>query len=180
MGRPKHLIEQDGRTWLEATVTTLQSQVDRVVISGAGTVPERLAQLPVVEDVKGLAGPLAGILAVFRRFPDVSWLVVACDLPHLRGAALSWLLSCRQPGVRAVLPDLEGEGNVEPLLAWYGRNMRDVLEQQAAASILKLRALAGKPGVISPRPPAGLRRSWVNINTPEKLILPDNGCQNPF
>ena len=177
MGRPKHLLKDNGLSWLEMTVHKLRQKVDTVVISGNGEIPASLGDIGVVSDVKGLQGPLAGVLALLRRQPEVSWLVSACDLPYLQVEALDWLLSCRRPGVAAVLPDLEGTGHLEPLLAYYDRSCRAMLEDLAAGGSLKLADLAGKPGVITPQPPAPLRGSWRNVNSPEEVLVPDNGCQ---
>ena len=59
MGVPKHLLEQNGRTWIERTVAILRQQVEQVVIAGSGDLPAVLANLPRVDDVSGLGGPLA-------------------------------------------------------------------------------------------------------------------------
>ncbi len=169
MGRPKHLLKQDGRTWIEGVVAKLEPHVDQVVLSGKGEVPSSLARLVRVPDVPGLGGPLAGLLSVLRWQPAVSWLVVACDQPAIDPRAFSWLKSCRRPGVRAVLPDLQGDGRVEPLLAWYDFRCRPLVEQLAAEGCLRPGGLVGRPGIITPRPPAELLGSWRNINTPLEL-----------
>ncbi len=169
MGRPKHLLRHDGRTWLEGAVAKLQEKVDRVVISGRGEVPASLADLPCLPDAPGLAGPLAGVLSVLRWQPYVSWLVTACDQPCLQPEALDWLLAARRPGVRAILPDLRGDGRPEPLLAYYDFRCRDDLEEIAASGRLRLGSLAGRPAVLSPRPPVHLHQSWRNINLPAEI-----------
>jgi molybdopterin-guanine dinucleotide biosynthesis protein A len=169
MGSPKHLLRRNGMTWLELIVQQFQGQVEQVVLVGQGEIPPPLARLPVVADVQGLQGPLAGVLAVFQQEPRVSWLVTACDLPCLERAALAWLLNCRGPGVHAVLPDLMGNGQVEPLLAYYDYSCRDFLEELAASGIDKLSGLVGRPGVITPQPPASLQGSWRNMNRPEDI-----------
>lgn len=169
MGRPKHLIEYEHKTWLEYTVDKLAPLVDEVVLSGRGEVPDSLASLPRVPDAPGLAGPLAGILAVMRWQPAVSWLVMACDQPNIQPESLQWLLDGRRPGVRAILPDLQGDGHLEPLLAWYDFRCRELLEEIAAAGSLRLSGLAGQPGVYSFQPPGDLRSSWNNVNTPAEL-----------
>lgn len=169
MGTPKHLLHRDGLTWLELIVRQLQGQVEQVVLVGQGEIPVSLARLPVVADAPGLQGPLAGVLAVFRHRPRVSWLVAPCDLPFLEREALEWLLGCRGPEVRAVLPDLMGKGQIEPLLAYYDCSCRDLLEELAAGGQNRLSGLAGRRGIVTPQPPVHLRSSWRNLNRPEDL-----------
>ncbi|WP_456384805.1 molybdopterin-guanine dinucleotide biosynthesis protein B [Desulfolithobacter sp.] len=177
MGRPKHLIESDGTTWVERTVRLLEQCVDQVVISGRGDLPDSLAHLPRVPDAPGLAGPLAGILSVLRWQPAVSWLVTACDQPGIRAGALRWLLDQRSPGIRAVLPDLEQDGRVEPLLALYDFRCRPLLEELALVGSPRISRLAGTPGIVTPAPPPDLHSCWRNVNTPDELK--DLSSQNP-
>ena len=169
MGRPKHLIEAGGCSWLERTVTLLGHCVERVVIAGPGDLPATLVGTEHLADAAGVAGPLAGILAAFRAHPGVSWLVAACDLPDMEIDALRWLLACRAPGVVAVLPDLAGDGRIEPLLAYYDDNCAHLLEAMAARGQRRMNRLRAAAGVITPQPPAHLRGSWRNVNTPEEL-----------
>lgn len=165
MGTPKHLLCQDGMTWLERTVGLLAQCTQRVVIAGAGEVPDTLGQLGRIADIAGVAGPLAGILAAFRLWPWVSWLVAACDQPDMHIEALHWLLSCRRPGVRAILPALAGDDHIEPLLAYYDQTCRDLLETMAASGRWGLCALGRERGVMTPQPPEHLHGSWRNVNT---------------
>ena len=169
MGTPKHLIRQDGLSWLERTVDLLAQCTDQVVIAGAGEAPATLDHIPRVADAEGLAGPLAGILGAFRGYPHVSWLVAACDLPDMRIEALRWLLACRGPSVRAIMPELAGDGMMEPLLAYYDQRCRDMLEAMAASGRWGLHGLRREDGVITPQPPEDLRGSWRNVNTPGDL-----------
>jgi molybdopterin-guanine dinucleotide biosynthesis protein A len=166
MGSPKHLLVQDGLTWLELIVSRLQEKTARVVISGQGEIPLSLATLPVVPDISGLRGPLAGVLGLFRWQPNVSWLIAACDQPAIEAEALDWLLSWQRDDIVAVLPDLLGNGLTEPLLAYYDFRCRGLLEELVAGGSGKLGDLAGRKGVITPQPPARIRRCWQNINTP--------------
>ncbi len=170
MGRPKHLLRQEGRTWLEGSVAKLQDKVDRVVISGKGDIPASLSDVPCIPDAPGLAGPLAGVLSVLRWQPYVSWLVTACDQPYMQPEALDWLLASRRPGVWAILPDLLGGGRPEPLLAYYDFRCRDYLEDIAASGRFRLGSLSGRSAVLSPRPPGHLHQSWLNINMPGEIL----------
>lgn len=169
MGSPKHLLRKKDRTWLEHAVKILAPKVDQVVISGSGAIPESLAALPQVPDAPGLAGPLAGILSVMRWQRRVSWLVMACDQPDVQPESLDWLLAQRQPGIRAVLPDLLGDGHLEPLLAWYDFRCRPQLETIAVSDSLKISRLANQVGIRHFQPPEHLHSSWHNVNTPDQM-----------
>jgi len=169
MGTPKHLLEQGGKTWLELIVEKLRERTDRVVISGRGEVPASLSNCPVVPDVAGMEGPLAGILAVFRAYPGTSWLVTACDMPEISIAALDWLLAQRGKGIKAVLPDLQGSGMVEPLLAYYDQSCRELLEKSVSDGSGRPGALHGRPGIFTPSPPVSLHYAWKNFNSPDEL-----------
>ena len=169
MGTPKHLLESNGVTWLELILSRLQERTEKVVISGKGAIPGSLQDITVVHDIPDLQGPLAGILALFQKYPGKSWLVAACDLPDIEVAALDWLLGYRGPDVRAVLPDLNGDGQVEPLLAYYDHSCLDLFEKAASSGLMRPGGLVGKPGVITPQPPVVIRSSWRNVNSQEDL-----------
>ncbi|MGD9948680.1 MAG: molybdenum cofactor guanylyltransferase [Desulfobulbus sp.] len=169
MGTPKHLIIQNDQSWVERTVSLLQQMLGRVVIAGAGELPPSLQGIARVPDAPNIGGPLAGILAALRAFPQVSWLVVACDQPDMGPEAVQWLLDCREPGVLAVMPDIAGTGRVEPLLAYYDRSILPVLEEMAAGGHRRMNRLQSVPGVKTPTPPSHIHHSWHNINTPDDL-----------
>lgn len=169
MGRPKHLIKQNGKTWLETAVLNLSSRLDRVVISGKGGIPSALAGITVIQDEPGLQGPLAGILSVMRWNPDVSWIVIGCDQPEINVAAIDWLLASRKREVWAILPDLHGSGHVEPLLAYYDCRCKGYLEEIAARKSFRISEMKGRYGIITPSPPLPLHGSWRNINSPDEM-----------
>lgn len=169
MGTPKHLLQREGITWLELILSRLMERTENVVISGDGPIPESLREIPVVKDDPGIRGPLAGIISVFRSYPDVSWVVTACDMPDINNQALDWLLGQRDNGVKAILPDLNGNGLVEPLLAYYDRSCHDLLEQKVSEGEMRPGGLVGHAGVRTPLVPFDLHSSWKNYNSIEDL-----------
>jgi len=168
MGTPKHLLRAGGRTFLERVVAAVEPRVSRVVVLGAGEVPESYQRLTRLPDPPELAGPLAGILAAMRWKSDVAWLIAACDMPLVTAGAIKWLLGQRAPGRVAILPRASDRG-VEPLLAVYEPQARRILEEVAASGCLAPHRVAEHEAVFTPTPPADLARAWRNVNTPDDL-----------
>ena len=169
MGRPKHLLTRDGKTWLTATADRLGEVCEQVVISGAGEVPTALARHARLPDVPDIDGPMAGVLAAIRWTSYTSWLMAACDQPELTADALGWLLSARAPGVWAVLGKLPGAAGPEPLPGWYNFSCGPVFERLALQHDYRLRAVANHPKVKVLDVPVDLAPAWRNINTPAEL-----------
>lgn len=161
MGRPKHLIRQEGRTWLERTVSALQAVAEQVVVVGAGELPSSdFFRLP---DVPGVVGPVAGLAAAMRWQPWASWLLVACDLPDLKAAALEWLVAARRPGVWAVIPQVDRD-YLEPLLAYYDFRVQGAMEVLVQRGEPRIGLLAAAEKVAVLTPPPALQGSWRNVN----------------
>lgn len=170
MGQPKHLITDDyGITWLEHTVEILKPFVDEVVLSGDGALPASLTGLSRLVDIPGVVGPLTGILSAVRWLPQVSWLVIACDMPHISAEALEWLLSHRQLGYWGYVPRMIETSHFEPLFALYDPGAAALFERQALSGEMRMRSIARHPKIMNPVIPESLRYGWGNINTPEQL-----------
>ncbi len=160
MGRPKHLMLHESRSWLERVTSAVSEQVHSVAILGAGEVPESFDGWPRISDVPGGAGPLAGMRAAMRWDPFASWLFIACDMPLLTSEAISWLLELRAPARWAILPQRANSGQVEPLCAWY--------DFRAAPLVERLNApcdLARWPHTHLAAIPIDAQRALDNINT---------------
>jgi molybdopterin-guanine dinucleotide biosynthesis protein A len=167
MGRTKSLLRYQEKTFVELVIAVLRQRVERVVLLGEGQTPEVPPEIARLPDAPGLAGPLAGILAALRWQPQACWIVVACDLPLLRVAALDWLLAQRRPQRWAVLPRV-GPERVEPLLAIYEPESLTLLEDIVTSGHRSPRHLEGHAAVHSPTPPVDLHDCWTNVNTPEE------------
>ncbi len=171
MGQPKHLITDDcGKTWLEHIAGILMPFVDGIAISGAGIVPESLAGVTCLADIPGVVGPLTGILAACRWRPQVSWLLVACDMPHISVETVEWLLAQRQADCLGCVPRITEESHVEPLFAWYDKKAAYLFERQALSGEMRISDIARHPEIITPVVPEPLRNGWENINTPGQLL----------
>ena len=162
MGEPKHLLKMGDQTWIEKIVATVDGLVNGVALLGRGELPGTLSEtIPVIPDAPDRQGPIAALTAAMRWNPDVSWLILSCDLPYITKEAVNWLLAQRTVGQTAVIPVLD---KPEPLFAWYHPRSKEYLEQaHAPRDILKA------PRVAKVVPSATIRTAWHNINTPQQL-----------
>ncbi|MEN8198509.1 MAG: molybdenum cofactor guanylyltransferase [Thermodesulfobacteriota bacterium] len=170
MGWPKHLIKGvNGLTWLENTLSLLDSFTSEIVLSGAGEIPAGLDSLVRLPDLPDVQGPLTGILAAMRHRPDVAWLLLACDMPNVTEEALAWLVGTRRQDSWGTVPRLKEDGFVEPLLALYEPRAGEYFEELRRAGIFRISMVAKKAHISTPLVPPSLVRAWSNINTPEEL-----------
>ncbi len=170
MGRPKHLlVDTAGRTWLERCVAVIEPRVAGVALAGKGEVPECLAALRRLPDIPGLGGPLSGILAAMRWLPDVTWLLLACDMPLVSGDAVDWMLAQGKVGQWAAVPRLQGRERVEPLFARYDLQCGPLFEEMRAVGTGAIHRVTAYVKVRVVEVPEQLREAWQNVNTPEEL-----------
>lgn len=137
MGVDKALLMHDGESQLARAVRLLERVTDEAFVSTRADQqddPERAKFKQIVDRYDGI-GPVAGILSAMDTYPDVDWLVVACDLPNLSESVLTALLPERRGGhpfvaYRSVHNDLP-----EPLCAVYGRGSDKLLRGFVAEGI---------------------------------------------
>ena len=165
MGQPKHLLEKEGHSWLELINSRLSKICDEVVIVGEGQLPE--GDWRRLSDAPGCNGPLAGILAAMRQYPDASFIICACDMPEVSSAALEWLLAQRQPADWALVPKINNYS--QPLFAFYDPRIKPVFEDLASQGIMKPREVCSNKHVRIIKPPPHLSMAWRNINYPGEL-----------
>ena len=174
MHRDKAALLYQGKTQLDRAVDLASGYVDRVFVSvrasQAGE-PTR-SEKPLIVDLAGLSetsGPIVGIRSAMAAYPDVAWLVVACDLPFLSDAALEQLLKARDPSVLATAFRSAHDGLPEPLCA--------IWEPAAAVALAAYQSGGGHcPRKFLRRHPASLiephdRRALDNVNTPEEYTV---------
>ena len=91
MQKDKAALTYHGRTQLEWAVSLLQPFAQRVFVSVR---PDQTgdpvrARFEQIVDTHENLGPIAGITAAQAKYPDVAWLVLACDLPFLDSSTLA-------------------------------------------------------------------------------------------
>src|SRR5215470_13063663 len=135
MQRDKAVLNYHGRTQLEWAVTLLQPYVQRVFVSVRPdqTADPIRARFEQIVDTHENLGPVAGIMSAQAKYPDVAWLVVACDLPFLDHGTLSTLICARQPGRLATAYRSSHDVLPEPLCAIYEPASREPLLDYVAS-----------------------------------------------
>ena len=121
MGQDKALINLEGTTLLDRTYNLLSPLIEQVYVSVRHDQMNeaKRAQYPMIIDLLGYSGPIAGILSAGDHDPNCGWLVVACDMPFLDSQTIDQLIRARNPETTATLfQSIDGSG-VEPLCAIY-------------------------------------------------------------
>jgi molybdopterin-guanine dinucleotide biosynthesis protein A len=135
MQRDKAALTYHGRTQLEWAVSFLQPHVQRVFVSVRPDQTNDLvrARFDQIVDTHDNLGPIAGIMAAQAKYPEVAWLVLACDLPFLDDGTLTTLVAARQPQRLATAFRSSHDVLPEPLCAIYEPASREAILAHAAS-----------------------------------------------
>ncbi len=169
MGRDKALLEHGGRSQLERMMALLSESVDRAFVSTSKDQrdePERRRFDQVVDRYEDM-GPLAGILSAMDEYPQVDWLVVACDLPNIDTATLRYLIDNRSSDHPFTAFISSHDGLPEPLCAVYRAGTANSLREFIQDGIRCPRKILIRSDtcLIDQLNP----RSLDNVNTPDDL-----------
>lgn len=168
MQRDKAQLAYAGKPQLQRAWQLLQAVTTRAFVSlRADQCNDPLrSSLPQIVDTYDAIGPTAGILSAQDAYPEVAWLVVACDLPLLDATTLQTLLDARDPTADATAFCSRFDGLPEPLCALWEPSSHVLLkERHAGASYCPRKALILLRSKLLPAPGDALD----NINTPEEF-----------
>ncbi len=169
MGSDKALLRQDGETQLSRAVNLLQDRLERVFVSTRAEQDgdaERGKFARIVDRYDDM-GPLAGILSAMDSNNEVSWLVLACDLPNIDPATIQYLLDHCSPEHVATAFNSVHDGLPEPLCAIYRPPARPIIDAFAEQGIICPRKilLNSDTHLLEQPHPGALH----NINSPDDL-----------
>jgi molybdenum cofactor guanylyltransferase len=119
MHRDKAALQYRGKSQLDRAFDLAARHVDKVFVSvraSQAADPTRAQRPLIVDSVEG-EGPIVGIRSALAAYPQVAWLVLACDLPFLSDTVLSQLLRERDPTALATAFRSTHDGLPEPLCA---------------------------------------------------------------
>ncbi len=125
------------------------------------------SRFPQIIDRYRDLGPIAGILSAMDEHPAADWLVVACDLPNLDAATISYLVEQRSPDKPFTAFTSSHDGLPEPLCAVYRADSAANVRAFVADGIhcpRKILIRSDTELLEQPNP-----ASLDNINTPDDL-----------
>ncbi len=169
MGQDKALLIRDGRSQLQYLTEMLQGYVERVFVSARQDQQgeeERGRYAQIIDRYENI-GPVAGILSALEEYPEVDWLIVACDLPNIDTNTIRYLLEQRSPEHPFTAYISSHDGLPEPLCAIYRCGCADIVRQFVDDGIncpRKILIRSETHLLEQPDP-----RSLDNVNTPEDL-----------
>lgn len=136
MGTDKALLNYHGRPQQELLFDLVQEFCEHTYISlredQRDDLPEKYT---VIQDLNEYPGPLNGILSAHKKYPNVAWMVIACDLPLLNKEALNLLVAGRDVNKDATALATKASGLPEPLAAiWEPKGLQHVMEYQKNAT----------------------------------------------
>jgi molybdopterin-guanine dinucleotide biosynthesis protein A len=183
MGTDKAFLKLDGRPLIEHVLSALRQAARTIIIVTNSPAAYAAYDAEIVGDRGGKRGSLIGLYSGLLRSRDDFSIVVACDMPFLSPALLSYMAGLAE-GYDAVLP---GSGDlIEPLHAVYGRHLLPVIEQHIERDDRRIRSIFEGRRVryvsqeeidrFDPR-----RRSFINLNTRkeyEEVTCSDLECRS--
>jgi molybdopterin-guanine dinucleotide biosynthesis protein A len=135
MQKDKAALVYHGRSQLEWAVSFVQPHVERVFVSvrpDQTNDPVR-AHFEQIVDTEENLGPIAGIMAAQAKYPEVAWLVLACDLPFLDESTLTTLIAARDPQRLATAFRSSHDVLPEPLCTIYEPASRQAIRAHIAS-----------------------------------------------
>ena len=118
MGTDKGLITYHQKPQREHLYRLLQLVCDKVFLSIREEQKTDLSEeITTITDLNEFKGPYNGLLSAHTKYPDVAWLVLACDLPLIDINAINELISQRDYTKNATTFAIKKNPLPEPMFA---------------------------------------------------------------
>lgn len=127
MGKDKGMIPYHGMPQREHLYHLLSRVCQETYMSIR---PDQKADIPesmqTMVDDDTYKGPYNGLLSAHKKYPEMAWLVLACDLPLVDLAALQELIAARDPNAMATAFAQKEDPLPEPLCAiWEPKGLEN-------------------------------------------------------
>lgn len=169
MGYDKSMVNWHGKEQKYFVADLLKNICNDVFISCRDEQQQEIAPgyKTIADTFIGL-GPYGAILSAFREQPDVTWLVVACDLPLLDIDTLAFLKENRNVSSMATTFKSPHDGLPEPLITmWEPRSYPVLLKFLSQGFSCPRKVLINNNNVTIVNAPEG--NALKNVNTPADM-----------
>ena len=123
MGQDKRFLKYHENSQQEYMYTLLSEVCDKAFLSVRhDQISSEEEKLNLIVDENKYEGPFNGILSAHAKFPDVAWLVLACDLPLINKETLEKLIKGRRPELNATSLAAQKTNIPEPMITIWEPN----------------------------------------------------------
>ncbi|MBD0849963.1 NTP transferase domain-containing protein [Maribacter arenosus] len=136
MGTDKGRIAYHGIPQREHLYRLLEGVCDKTFMSiRKEQVAEISSTFNTIVDEDIFKGPFNGILSAHKKYPNVAWLVLACDLPLIDEKSLRDLIAARKRNAYATAYSLRENSLPEPLAAiWEPKGLKAAISYMEAGT----------------------------------------------
>lgn len=136
MGTDKGRIAYHGIPQREHLYRLLEGVCDKTFMSiRKEQVAEISSTFNTIVDEDIFKGPFNGILSAHKKYPNVAWLVLACDLPLIDEKSLRDLIAARKRNAYATAYSLREKSLPEPLAAiWEPKGLKAAISYMEAGT----------------------------------------------
>lgn len=168
-GEDKALAKWNGKTLLERAVDLLDSlSLDPLVIANSGRDYSFLS-CSVINDLIPERGPLGGLYTACSLFPEMSLVVLTCDMPLLTQDILKKLIQNQQPADQAVV--FNCNQMLQPFPGIYQGSLKEVIHDALSSEELSMKLFLSRIRIQSVSPENSDLTAFENINRQEDLNL---------
>ncbi len=128
MGQDKALMAYHGKPQIEYVQDLLNAYCQEFFLSKRSN-QSTYNNFPSINDTEEFSdiGPLGGILSAMKAYPNVSWLIMACDLPFVTNETLRYLIENRKEQSLATAFKSAHDDLPEPLCTiWEGHGYNKI------------------------------------------------------
>lgn len=169
MGTDKALLLHAGQSQLSCAVSLLERHLPQVFVSARSdqAADAERSRFPRIVDRYSDIGPVAGILSAMEHNPQVSWMVLACDLPNLDDATIATLIGAHSLDHPVTAYKSSSDGLPEPLCAIYSPSAHAIIADFVTGGLVCPRKMLIRSNtrLLDQANPEAL----ANMNTPADL-----------
>lgn len=125
MGRDKGQLDYHGLPQRNYLFSLAANCCEKVFYSIREDQTSTFDEHPYIVDRNKYKGPTNGILSAYEKYPDIGWLVLACDLPLLQKDCVNQLIAERDTSKLATVFATKQSKLPEPLIAiWEPKGLK--------------------------------------------------------